>query len=193
MTPASDGAASEAEERFARAIAERLPAERVLEMYLFPPLRSGPIETAVAVVTVADNVPGDVSDDVPVDLPAGGSPRVATSVERHVVYTATYRHTRKGPDRGAWAVEVVAQADAPLDAVAAAVRGVYRRSSEGEAADADRLTGEQFRALAGPPAVGSEVAAERAPAGAPTTAGAAAPGGAASSVDGEVSSEGGTA
>jgi hypothetical protein len=189
MTPASDGTASEAEERFARAIAERVPAERVLEMYLFPPLRSGPIETAVAVVTVADGAPDDVSDDGPVDVP----PRAATSVERHVVYTATYRHTRKGPDRGAWSVEVVAQADAPLDAVAAAVRGVYRRSSEGEAADADRLTGEQFRALVGTPTVGSEVAAERAAAGSPTTVGAVGPGGPASSVDGEVSSEGGTA
>ena len=33
---------------------------------------------------------------------------------RHVVFTALYRLTRKGPDRGKWFFEVVAQADAPL-------------------------------------------------------------------------------
>ena len=120
------------EARFAAAIAQRLDAAGIVEVYLFPPIRSGLVETAAAVVAVADGPAGSVS--------AAG---------RHVVYTATYRHTRKGPDRGAWSVEVIAQADASLDAVAAAVRGVYRRSSEGAAADADRLTGEEFRALAG--------------------------------------------
>jgi len=46
-------------------------------------------------------------------------------------------------DRGKWEVEVVAEADAPLDAVEAVVRGVQRRSGEG--ADPDRLTTEAFR------------------------------------------------
>jgi hypothetical protein len=74
---------------------------------------------------------------------------------RHVVYTATYRHTRKGPERGTWSVDVVAQADAPLDAVAAAIRGVHRRTGDGDGAEADRMSGSQFRALiadAPPPA-----------------------------------------
>ena len=78
---------------------------------------------------------------------------------RHIVYTATYRHTRKGPDRGSWSVDVVAQADAPLDAVAAAVRGVHRRAGEGDGAEADRISGSQFRALLAD-AVPEEKAAE---------------------------------
>ncbi len=125
-----DDAAHETEERFVRAIAEHVPMDRVAEVYLFPPLRQGAIESGVAVVAVTDPVTDPES--------AGG---------RHIVYTATYRHTRKGPDRGSWSVDVVAQADAPLDAVAAAVRGVHRRAGEGDGAEADRMSGSQFRAL----------------------------------------------
>jgi hypothetical protein len=125
-----DNAAVETEERFVRAIAERVPMDRVAEVYLFPPLRQGAIESGVAVVAVT----GPVADQESTD-------------GRHIVYTATYRHTRKGPDRGSWSVDVVAQADAPLDAVAAAVRGVHRRAGEGDGAEADRMSGAQFRAL----------------------------------------------
>jgi hypothetical protein len=125
-----DDAARETEERFVRAIAEHVPMDRVAEAYLFPPLRQGAIESGVAVVAVTDAV---------TDQESGGA--------RHIVYTATYRHTRKGPDRGSWSVDVVAQADAPLDAVAAAVRGVHRRAGEGDGAEADRISGSQFRAL----------------------------------------------
>jgi hypothetical protein len=125
-----DDAARETEERFVRAIAEHVPMDRVAEAYLFPPLRQGAIESGVAVVAVTDPV---------TDQESGGA--------RHIVYTATYRHTRKGPDRGSWSVDVVAQADAPLDAVAAAVRGVHRRAGDGDGAEADRISGSQFRAL----------------------------------------------
>jgi hypothetical protein len=125
-----DDAAHETEERFVRAIAEHVPMDRVAEVYLFPPLRQGAIESGVAVVAVTDPVTDQESGDA-----------------RHIVYTATYRHTRKGPDRGSWSVDVVAQADAPLDAVAAAVRGVHRRAGEGDGAEADRISGSQFRAL----------------------------------------------
>jgi hypothetical protein len=125
-----DDAAHETEERFVRAIAEHVPMDRVAEVYLFPPLRQGAIESGVAVLAVTD----PVTDQ-------------ETGERRHIVYTATYRHTRKGPDRGGWSVDVVAQADAPLDAVAAAVRGVHRRTGEGDGAEADRMSGSQFRAL----------------------------------------------
>jgi hypothetical protein len=125
-----DDAAHETEERFVRAIAEHVPMDRVAEVYLFPPLRQGAIESGVAVLAVTDPVTDQESGDA-----------------RHIVYTATYRHTRKGPDRGSWSVDVVAQADAPLDAVAAAVRGVHRRAGEGDGAEADRISGSQFRAL----------------------------------------------
>jgi hypothetical protein len=125
-----DDAAHATEERFVRAIAEHVPMDRVAEVYLFPPLRQGAIESGVAVLAVTD----PVTDQ-------------ETGERRHIVYTATYRHTRKGPDRGGWSVDVVAQADAPLDAVAAAVRGVHRRTGEGDGAEADRMSGSQFRAL----------------------------------------------
>jgi hypothetical protein len=173
--PHQHDAARETEERFVRAIAEHVPVERVAEVYLFPPLRQGAIESGVAVVAVTDVLYDTVApDDAPAvlaqgidssdadvassagdlssDLPVRGE-RVVTSGDRHVVYTATYRHTRKGPERGTWSVEVVAQADAPLDAVAAAVRGVHRRAGDGDGAEADRLSGSQFRALLadGPP------------------------------------------
>ncbi len=138
---------SEIAERFLRAIAERLGAERIIEVHLFPPLRQGPLESAVAVVVVDDGAPA-AADDI-VD-PARSEPR-------HAIYSATYRFTRKGRERGAWAVEIVVQADAPLDAVAAVVRGVQRRSdgacaglqlASGEAwSDPDRLSGPDFRAI----------------------------------------------
>ena len=51
--------------------------------------------------------------------------------------------TLKGVDRGKWEVDVVAEADAPLDAVDAVVRGVQRRAGEG--AEPDRLSTEAFR------------------------------------------------
>ena len=127
----------ESAERFLRAIADRLPADRIVEVYLFPPLRQGPLESGVAVLALEAPPPDGPATD-------GGHARL-------VVYTATYRHTRKGPDRGAWVVEVVAQADAPLDAVASVVRGVQRRAGDG-LADAERLTGDDFRSLALPPA-----------------------------------------
>ncbi len=133
------------EERFLRAIGERLPAERVVEVYLFPPLRQGPMESGIAVVALMSvaALPDGVG---PADSLAGeGQPDGGRG--RLEVYTATYRHTRKGPDRGAWSVEVVAQADAPLEAVARVVRGVQRRTADDGLADAERMTGDDFRAL----------------------------------------------
>ncbi len=64
-------------------------------------------------------------------------------LSRLTIHTARYRLTLKGVDRGKWEVDVVAEADAPLDAVEAVVRGVQRRSGEG--AEPDRLTTEAFR------------------------------------------------
>jgi len=64
---------------------------------------------------------------------------------RIVVYTARYRYTLKGPDRGKWETNIVAEADAPLVAVDAVVRGVQRRS--GDVDDAMRMEGDEVRAL----------------------------------------------
>ncbi|MFL5577961.1 MAG: hypothetical protein ACJ79S_18560 [Gemmatimonadaceae bacterium] len=65
--------------------------------------------------------------------------------ERHTVFSARYRLTLKGPDRGKWEVDVVEEADAPLVTVDAVVRGVQRRAGEG--ADPERFTADQLRAL----------------------------------------------
>jgi hypothetical protein len=61
------------------------------------------------------------------------------------VYSARYRWTRKGPDRGKWEHEVVAEADAPLVTVEAVVRGVQERANE--SVEPDRLNGDAARAL----------------------------------------------
>ena len=63
---------------------------------------------------------------------------------RYVVYTARYRLTLKGMDRGKWEMSVTEEADAPLVTVDAVVRGVSRRS--GDADETVRLSGDEFRA-----------------------------------------------
>lgn len=108
--------------RFLREIAARVPVERVSEVHLFSPMRQGGMETGVAVVAVAPET-------------AGG---------RHTVYTATYRLTLKGPERGRWEAAMVPEADAPLLTVDAVVRGVQRRA--GDDAGTERLSGAELAA-----------------------------------------------
>ena len=174
---------TETQQRFLRAIAERVPSEQVVEVHLFPPIRQAGVETGVAVV--AEDPRKRVPENMPVTVEANGTvevvssqqaqhdddgPRVAAPAEiaeidgsaidgaaieitetdaaearlsRFTIHTARYRLTLKGVDRGKWEVDVVAEADAPLDAVEAVVRGVQRRSGEG--AEPDRLTTEAFR------------------------------------------------
>jgi len=58
---------------------------------------------------------------------------------------ARYRWTRKGPERGKWASEVVAEADAPLVTVEAVAQGVRQRSAD--ESEPDRMTGDEARAI----------------------------------------------
>ena len=191
---------TETQQRFLRAIAERVPSEQVVEVHLFPPIRQGGVETGVAVV--AEDPRKRAPESIPVTVEANGTaevvsaqqvqhghdePQVAAAavevaeidvseeeaaeldvakpdvsevesvaterdaesdgaeppLSRFTIHTARYRLTLKGVDRGTWEVDVVAEADAPLDAVEAVVRGVQRRSGEG--AEPDRLTTEAFR------------------------------------------------
>jgi len=164
---------TETQQRFLRAIAERVPSEQVVEVHLFPPIRQGGVETGVAVVAEDPRKPA--LESVPVTVDVNGTaevvsphqaqqgddePQVAAAavevaeiegaedvaeppLSRLTIHTARYRLTLKGVDRGKWEVDVVAEADAPLDAVEAVVRGVQRRSGEG--ADPDRLTTDAFR------------------------------------------------
>ncbi len=118
------------DERFLRAVAEHVAPERVAAVYLFSPIRQGPTDRGVAIVAEAAE---------PGDQPTGGAGA------RYTIYTATYRHAVKGRDRGAWAVDVTAQADAPLGAVADVVQGVQRRSAA--VAEPMELSGETFRSI----------------------------------------------
>jgi hypothetical protein len=115
--------------RFLLAIAEHVAPERVGEVRVFRPIRQGGQETGVAVVAVEPEPPADEID--------------STAVARHIVYSARYRLVLKGPERGRWEATVTAEADAPLAAVEAVVRGVLRRAGEDE--EPERLTGETFR------------------------------------------------
>ena len=167
---------TETQQRFLRAIAERVPTEHVVELHLFPPIRQGGVETGVAVVAEdprrapvlsTEPVAGGADEPgtaavaeqakSPADLAVvetaeanGTEPVIVaepngaeSSQSRLTIHTARYRLTLKGVDRGKWEVDVVAEADAPLEAVDAVVRGVQRRSGEG--AEPDRLSTEAFR------------------------------------------------
>jgi hypothetical protein len=220
---------TETQQRFLRAIAERVPMGQVVELHLFPPIRQGGVETGVAVVAedpkratavdtlettpdvvepepviVADadvvvedagvedmadaaaelddspyaasasddddaddfdeeDPDGDdddlddddldddhlddddigVDDEDDDDVLTGAAKSAARVAARLTIHTARYRLTLKGVDRGKWEVDVVAEADAPLAALDAVVRGVQRRAGEG--AEPDRLSAEALR------------------------------------------------
>ena len=118
---------SETRERFITAIAEQVPADRIAEIHFFNPIKQGGLESGVAVIAVVR--PVEVEGDEP-------------SV-KHTVFTAHYRHTLKGLDRGKWQVTVVEEADAPLVTVETVVRGVQRRA--GDVEEPTRMEGDAVR------------------------------------------------
>ena len=125
---------NETRERFLKAILNRIPVDRIVEVHLFPAIQQGQMETGVAVIA-AEPEPESLLPDKP---------------GRHVVYSASYRLTRKGMDRGKWEVDVTLEADAPLATVDAVVRGVQERA--GEAMEPQRLTANDLQALISEPA-----------------------------------------
>ena len=122
--------------RFLGAIARQIPADRVIEVHLFAAIRQGGMETGVAVVALERAMDASI---VVHDQPAVQQP-----ASRYTVYSARYRYTLKGLDRGKWEVSVTEEADAPLLTVDAVVRGVQRRS--GDEDEVLRLSGDEFRA-----------------------------------------------
>lgn len=114
----------ETTERFLREIADKVGADAVEEIHLFPPIRQGGVETGAAVIAAG--------------APVG---------ERHTVYSASYRLQLKGPDRGKWEVDVTAEADAPLLTVNHVVHGVMKRA--GEQFEPERLSGSELRSIVG--------------------------------------------
>lgn len=111
-------------ERFMKEIADRIGAALVEEVRLFPPIRQGGMESGVAIVATS-----------------------AYPDPWHTVYSARYRHTIKGIDRGKWEVEVTAEADAPLVTVDEVVRGVMKRA--GEQFEPERILAGEFRTIVG--------------------------------------------
>jgi len=168
---------TETQERFLRTVLTRVPLASVVELHLFPPIRRGTMETGVAVIAtvlpadvVALVAPDDhdspsayddaldagdaaiesddtagadgiVSESVIVEAPPAHAPRLR-------ILTAAYRHTIKGIDRGKWTVDVQEEADAPLEAVEAVLRGVRHRSAE--AADPELVVHDTLAALIAP-------------------------------------------
>ena len=152
--------------RFLAAIAAQIPIERIAEVHLFPAIRQGGMESGVAVIAVERTVEasdevaeqptlGDAADerddeamvedgDVAVEETDVESAPLRQAPRRYTVFSARYRHTLKGPDRGKWEVAVTEEADAPLLTVDAVVRGVQRRS--GDADEIVRLSGDEVRA-----------------------------------------------
>ena len=94
-----------------------------------------PFDTDEADVLEADVLEADELEPAAPPTPA---PR------RYTVFSARYRHTLKGPDRGKWETSVIEEADAPLLTVDAVVRGVQRRS--GDVDEIVRLSGDEVRA-----------------------------------------------
>lgn len=114
---------------------------------------------------VAESTPGDddapdlggaaadvesvASDDESLDAAAASEAvRVPPPSPRFRILTAGYRHTIKGLERGKWSVEVQEEADAPLEAVEAVLRGVRHRSTE--PADPELVSHDALAALLAP-------------------------------------------
>jgi hypothetical protein len=129
---------SETRERFIRAIAEQVAADRIVEIHFFNPIKQGGLESGVAVValTPSTSLELDAAEE-------GDSLSESSHPPKHTVFTAHYRHTLKGLDRGKWQVTVVEEADAPLITVETVVRGVQRRA--GDLEDPERLDGDAVR------------------------------------------------
>jgi hypothetical protein len=134
-------------DRFLAAVAERVPVDRVVELYLFQPIRQGGVESGVAVIA-ADSPPVENQPGTATVHSGDGAADAADPVApRYTVFTARYRHVLKGPDRGKWDVSVVAEADAPLETLGAVVRGVQRRA--GDTDPPEHITGEALRDVLG--------------------------------------------
>ena len=147
----------ETTERFLREIADRIGVNAVDEVRLFPPLRQSGVETGVAVVAAIplpaepqhlhepDEPPEALSESAGDEfLPIEEEDREII-VHRHTVFTASYRHTLKGPDRGKWEVEVQAEADAPLVTLDQVCKGVVKRT--GEPFEPEKISASAFKTI----------------------------------------------
>jgi hypothetical protein len=153
---------TETQQRFLRAIAERVNGGNVAELRLYPTVRVGPIESGVAIIATTEPavVTADggqeagegVAEVAETDAPSEVAMEATSETPRHdrlTILTAHFRHTVKGPDRGKWEFNMVHDADAPIETVESVVRGVARRA--GEDGEPELLSGTDFqRALTEP-------------------------------------------
>jgi hypothetical protein len=139
----------ETRDKFLAAIAERLDSGTIEEAHVFPPIRQGGVESGVAVIAVNRGAltggEAAAEDSRRAFLDSARAPAESAVESRLTVYSAKYRLTVKGPERGKWEFAMQAEADAPLLTVDKVVRGVQQRS--GDAEDPVRFSGEEFRAL----------------------------------------------
>jgi hypothetical protein len=128
---------TETQQRFLKAIAERVATAQVAEVRLYPTVRVGPMESGVAIVATGgtSDVGGQTEEGDVAPAPADNS--------RLSILTAHFRHTVKGPDRGKWEFAMVHDADAPIETVESVVRGVARRA--GEDGEPELLSGDDFQ------------------------------------------------
>lgn len=142
---------AETRERFILDLTAQLAGAEIIEVHLFSPRRVSGVERGVAVIAARPSDSGG-GEPAPAELtspdesPYASEPAEPSGLpERYTVFTATYRHTLKGPERGKWEVAVKAEADAPLVTVDRVVRGVQRRAEDTD--DVERLTGDEMRAI----------------------------------------------
>lgn len=161
---------TETQQRFLKAIAERIGTRPVVEVRLFPAIRQGQHESGVAVVAVEEPVvvpevalepeveaaagmprsadlpvsdhPGEPIEEKLPPAPASSARPLHSAVSRLSILTARFRLTVKGPDRGKWEFNLVHDADAPLETIEPVVRGVARRV--GESGEPDLLSPAAF-------------------------------------------------
>ena len=93
---------------------------------------------------LAEVVEDVLADDAQCVTEVEPEPPAAPAPRRYTVFSARYRHTLKGPERGKWETSVTEEADAPLLTVDLVVRGVQRRS--GDVDEIVRLSGDEVRA-----------------------------------------------
>jgi hypothetical protein len=94
--------------RVAQAVAESIPAEQIVRIWVFPPLRREDREWGTAVVTRQ------------------------TDGARQVVYTGRYMLLLRGRNRGLVRAEVHEVGEGPPDVVHEVIRGVQERSGEAD-------------------------------------------------------------
>ena len=139
---------TETQQRFLKAIAERVASASVAELRLYPTVRVGPIESGVAIIATnesgdggratGESATGESVDEAP--------PVVVHNPNYHSrlsIHTAHFRMTVKGPDRGKWEFAMVHDADAPIETMESVVRGVARRA--GEDGEPELLSGDDFQ------------------------------------------------